>query len=1013
MINQLNCEHESKKSTKHCVLDEESCNISVFGTDSKLLGSRYLSKIMDPPKSKTMRESKIARGSMLPIPIGVGNPSASGLYSAYVLPERDQATPARLQGSAEPSYDGSFKRKTNMSGSNPNSTANSQSQGVPQALRSDRQQEKPSSSKQRKPRPSLSDRTVETLSQIPPSPSPVRRKSSFFTSQSPMVSPIRPKSSLSHSRPCTSYDCHAPLQLGYSSYGRSSPEKGSVLSSAKCTTPQTKAPQKIVSSSIPKSLPLSHSKLNGRINSRASWIGPGDPAAEAVQEDEAIREKAPVSRLRGSKTLATRGLKPRPTFDNVLHKQRTYYRKNVTTDIVDQAPMTTGKTASSKHDRKRLFQAHASSIIPSGEHASPKSSAALRETIAKAKAAHRAVSKSHEKLDSHIEESFPKIELGGSNKAALRKRIANARSDGRLNVAAMGLKELPEEILTMYDTDTNEINDGSWAGSVDLIKLVAADNEISSLEDKFFPYEGTKPSNDFEGRDSNTIFVSLEILDLHGNSISALPTGFASLYLTTLNLSRNRLADESLGIISQVHSLQELRLSGNLLKGSIDKSLFQLANLKILDLSKNAITSFSPELRQFSMLQTLDLSDNKLSSLPLESLSSMPLRELLVSQNSIKGCLIPGVSGQSTTLKTLDASSNALKAITDGQPLRMPSLQVLNVSRNRLDILPDLSTSPNLTILTANENQIRALPSSMATLPHLKNVDLSANDIRQLDDWTGLMDSLSVLCIANNPLRERRLLNLDTEDLKRELRSRHTQASSTEVEGERNVKNDLSMRRNTTSGIWTVQEGGIVDMSSLSLQEVNHNDLESLAETNSVKVLNLQQNLLITISRSIQLLASTLVRLNLSHNKISGDCYLDHPLRLPQLKVLNISANAIQNPDPILSALSTPSLSEINISRNRLSSLPVFRSHFPCLTSVFAADNSITDLSIKAVEGLHVLDVSGNEINFLEPKIGLLSEGLHTLLVGANRFRVPRREVVEKGTQAILAWLRDRIPDDG
>ena len=60
-----------------------------------------------------------------------------------------------------------------------------------------------------------------------------------------------------------------------------------------------------------------------------------------------------------------------------------------------------------------------------------------------------------------------------------------------------------------------------------------------------------------------------------------------------------------------------------------------------------------------------------------------------------------------------------------------------------------------------------------------------------------------------------------------------------------------------------------------------------------------------------------------------------------------------------------------------------------------------------------MLDVSGNEIGQLEPKLGLLgAEGLRTLLVGGNRFRVPRRDVVDKGTEAVLSYLKSKIPDE-
>ena len=59
---------------------------------------------------------------------------------------------------------------------------------------------KKSSALSRRPRMSLSDRTIETLSQIPPSPSPRRRKSNFFPVKQPASSLSRPVSSLGQAR---------------------------------------------------------------------------------------------------------------------------------------------------------------------------------------------------------------------------------------------------------------------------------------------------------------------------------------------------------------------------------------------------------------------------------------------------------------------------------------------------------------------------------------------------------------------------------------------------------------------------------------------------------------------------------------------------------------------------------------------------------------------------------------------------------------------------------------------
>ena len=152
--------------------------------------------------------------------------------------------------------------------------------------------------------------------------------------------------------------------------------------------------------------------------------------------------------------------------------------------------------------------------------------------------------------------------------------------------------------------------------------------------------------------------------------------------------------------------------------------------------------------------------------------------------------------------------------------------------------------------------------------------------------------------------------------------------------------------------------------------------------------------------------------LDLSSNKLTGSDYILTNLLLPNLKSMNLLNNAITSLSPLLGFLSAPQLSELNISRNRLTSLPLLRKAFPALASVHASQNRISELEPEPVKGLQLLDVSGNAITRLDPKLGLLgSQGLRTLLVGANKFRVPKKDVTEKGTETLLAWLKGRIPE--
>jgi Leucine-rich repeat (LRR) protein len=136
-------------------------------------------------------------------------------------------------------------------------------------------------------------------------------------------------------------------------------------------------------------------------------------------------------------------------------------------------------------------------------------------------------------------------------------------------------------------------------------------------------------------------------------------------------------------------------------------------------------------------------------------------------------------------------------------------------------------------------------------------------------------------------------------------------------------------------------------------------------------------------------------------------------LELPVLKDLNLSSNTFNSLQPLIQHLHVPQLEKLDISFNRLTNLPPLKTHFPSLSTLLASNNTIRELSPDAVKGLRVLDCSSNEISNLNARIGLLGGmpgGLEKLDVKGNRFRVPKYTILDKGTEATLAWLRDRIP---
>lgn len=657
----------------------------------------------------------------------------------------------------------------------------------------------------------------------------------------------------------------------------------------------------------------------------------------------------------------------------------------------------------------------------------PKSSSALRESIAKAKAARRTAKQNPEAASSgpwqSIEEDPFNQKPKDSNKGLLRKRVEAARTTGHLNIAAMDLKEIPGEVMGMYDFDPNSSTD--WYESVDLVKFIAADNELEGLTNAAFP-DVDPDGLDSDANEKGNQFGGLEVLDLHGNVLRSLPPGIRKLRrLHTLNLSNNSLAMNDVEMVMEVGSLRDLKLANNQLGGSFTSNIGCLRGLQVLDLHGNSLTDLPESVAELTSLKVLNVSHNQLTSLPFECLSNLPLKEISAAKNKLEGTLI-GQSVQSLeALESLDVTGNALKKLSERDDIELPNLQALSINANRIQRLPNLSSWKALLTLLAEDNALAELPQGFTSLKKVKNVDFTGNDISKLDERTGLMESLTTFRIANNPLRERKFLTMNTEDLLHDLRNRcePERQETDDEEGSVGTQFTLPPESPTQTTAWKVKPGGVLDRSHSNMKELEAANLEGM-NSQDIRCLYLQHNELRAIPSALSLLAHSLVDLDLSNNPLDGAAFLPTSVAMPKLQRLNLSGAGLSSIGPLLSSFSAPSLVLLDLSFNHLSgSLPAVRRSYPSLGTLLVANNQITSLEFDAVQGLQVLDVSNNEVDSLPPKLGLLrAEGLSKnwangsalkrLEVAGNRFRVPRWQIVLKGTDAVLTWLKDRIPTE-
>ncbi|KAJ3290006.1 Leucine-rich repeat-containing protein 40 [Rhizoclosmatium sp. JEL0117] len=256
------------------------------------------------------------------------------------------------------------------------------------------------------------------------------------------------------------------------------------------------------------------------------------------------------------------------------------------------------------------------------------------------------------------------------------KLVAQARSTGRLNLSNQSLTAVPDVLFTRADVRGADVSldqgGGNWWEETDLTKLVIADNEIESIDERVAE------------------LGALTMIDAHNNKISTLPDLSALGNLTVLHLASNSLV-------------------------SLPDSIW-LLNLAELNISHNRITflHIPPTSPAALSLAILDASNNQLSNLPLTS--APRLTKLMLKSNMLSGPL--PLPPQGTTRPAF------------------PLLNNLDLSHNRLTTLTTLPYhTPNLIILTASQNQLEAVftLTSPVVLPGLLQLDLRINRLTTLE----------------------------------------------------------------------------------------------------------------------------------------------------------------------------------------------------------------------------------------------------------------------------------------
>ncbi|XP_035032497.1 leucine-rich repeat-containing protein 40 [Hippoglossus stenolepis] len=296
-------------------------------------------------------------------------------------------------------------------------------------------------------------------------------------------------------------------------------------------------------------------------------------------------------------------------------------------------------------------------------------------------------------------------------------------------------------------------------------------------------------------------------------------------------------------------------------------------------------------------------------------------------------------------------------------------LTKLLLSSNKLTQLSDdIRLLPGLTTLDLHDNQLSNLPSALGELQELQQLRLSHNQLTVLLVEVCTLKNLSSLTLQGNLL----------ENLPEELGQLE---NLTELDLSNNQLKELP---SSLGRLTCLQK---LNLCNNKLSCLPHN----LARLSSLKLLDCSKNQLTDIPASLSEMLA-LEQLYLRHNKL---CFLPK-LPAPALKELYVGNNQIEHLETDqLACLAAISLLELR--DNKIKTLP----------------DQITLLST-----LTRLDLTNNDIITLPASLSLLPN-LKVLLLEGNPLRGIRRDLLTKGTNELLNYLRGRIkdepetPDDG
>lgn len=317
---------------------------------------------------------------------------------------------------------------------------------------------------------------------------------------------------------------------------------------------------------------------------------------------------------------------------------------------------------------------------------------------------------------------------------ALDSSVSSPEEITRLDLSARSLKEIPQEIGILSK----------------LLVLNLSNNKLNSLPE------------------SMKNLSSLKNLDIRRNKFELLPEFIASIHLGSLNASGNQL--KNIEILQDCKELRVLDLSANALS-RVNNFLAINNELRTLNLESNLIKDIRPFLPYLNHLERLNLSNNLLAEIPKEIESLESIEELDLSSNQIEKI---DNAFFDLEVELVDLSANSLKEL---QLYSLESLEELCLDENEFTNLSIeeyfapylrefscdscslkeflLPPSESLELLCYSSNEISTIPSEISQYTKLNHLDIEENNIKELPDALANLVYLQTFYAKGNPLSEK------------------------------------------------------------------------------------------------------------------------------------------------------------------------------------------------------------------------------------------------------------------